>query len=72
MVSLSFDEISKMYNEIRFLKVDISELLTVLKLEEVCAVPCFYTYVNGKFKDQYIGSTKTRVVNLIEECLQSS
>ena len=69
VVGLNYEELAKLYNEYTFLKVDIYDLPAVAEYEDVCAVPSFFVYRGGISVDQYIGSLKNKLQNLVQKHL---
>ena len=67
MISPFFDELSKQYTEISFLKVDIDDLEDVSTDAGISAVPTFLVYYNGKCVDQLIGANKEKVEILVKK-----
>ena len=67
-----FEDLSKQpeNDNVTFLKVDIDELGTIADFADVCAVPSFYFYSNGRFIDQYIGSVKRKLGIMVEKNLK--
>jgi thioredoxin 1 len=67
MIAPFFDELSKTYTSIRFVKVDVDELDSVSSSAGVSAMPSFYVYRDGSVVDKMVGASKDKLEELVKK-----
>ena len=67
MIGPFFDELSKKYTNLKFIKVDVDELEEVASEVGVSAMPSFFVYKDGKIADQLVGASKEKLEALVEK-----
>ena len=67
MISPYFDELSKTYTELGFVKVDVDELEDVASEANISAMPTFLVYKDGKVIDQMVGASKEKLEQLVKK-----
>jgi thioredoxin 1 len=65
MIGPFFEELSKKYTNLKFIKVDVDELEDVASEAGVSAMPSFYVYKEGKVVDTVVGASKDKLEALI-------
>ena len=65
MIGPFFDELSKKYTDVKFIKVDVDELDDVASEAGVSAMPSFYYYEEGKVVETLVGASKEKLEQLI-------
>ena len=70
MISPFFEELSKTYKSIQFLKVDVDELDEVTEKAGVSAMPSFFVYKNGAVVDQLVGASKEKLEAMVKKHAQ--
>lgn len=67
IISPYFEELSKKYPSIKFIKVDVDELEDVSSEAGVSAMPSFYVYKEGKVVEQFVGANKEKLEALVKK-----
>ena len=67
MMGPYFDELSKKYTSIKFVKVDVDELDDIAAELGISAMPSFFVYKDGKIVDQMVGASKEKLECLIKK-----
>jgi thioredoxin 1 len=62
-----FDELSKKYTNLRFIKVDVDELDDVAAEVGINAMPSFFVYKDGKVVDSMVGASKEKLEALVKK-----
>lgn len=70
MIGPFFDDLSKKYTGLKFVKVDVDELEDVTSEAGVSAMPSFYVYKDGKVVDQIVGASKEKLEALVQKYSQ--
>jgi len=66
-ISPYMETLSTQYENVIFLKVDVDELETVSKEEEISAMPTFYFYKAGKRVADLVGASQEGLLNLVKK-----
>lgn len=64
-IAPKYEQLSKSYPNVKFLKVDVDEVKSVATKEDVKAMPTFNFYVDGTRVDQVVGGNLSQ----LESCL---
>lgn len=67
MISPYFDEQAGSFPNVKFLKVDVDKMQKVAADAGVSAMPTFQVYVGGKKKDELVGASKEKLLELIKK-----
>jgi len=67
MIAPFFEELSKKYTNLTFIKVDVDELEEISAEAGVSAMPSFYIYKNGQVADQLVGASKEKLEELVKK-----
>lgn len=67
MISPYFDELSKTYTDLTFIKVDVDELEDVASEASISAMPTFLVYKDGKVVDTMVGASKEKLEQLVKK-----
>lgn len=62
-----FEEFSKKYTKITFVKVDIDELAEVTEKENITSMPTFKVYKNGQVVETLLGANDTALQQIVEK-----
>ncbi|KAF9998002.1 hypothetical protein BGZ80_004053 [Entomortierella chlamydospora] len=62
-----FEELSKKYSDIEFVKVDIDKLRDVSHRAGITSMPTFQTYYNGLKSSQFVGASNAGLEGLVED-----
>lgn len=62
-----FEECSKKYPKIVFIKVDVDELVDVTEKENITSMPTFKVFKNGAAVDTLLGANDAALLQLIEK-----
>ena len=65
MIGPYFEQLSKEYTNVNFIKVDVDELDDVSAEAGVSAMPSFFVYKNGQKVDELVGASKEKLQALI-------
>ena len=65
MIGPYFEQLSKEYTNVNFIKVDVDELEDVSGEAGVSAMPSFFVYKNGQKVDELVGASKEKLQALI-------
>ncbi len=68
MIAPKFEEFSKTYTNVKFLKVDVDELSDVAAEAGIRGMPTFQVFVNGKKASEVIGAD----VRSLEEAIKKA
>jgi thioredoxin 1 len=67
MMAPFFDELSKKYTNLRFVKVDVDELDDVASEIGISAMPSFFVFKDGKVVDSMVGASKEKLEGLCKK-----
>ncbi|XP_033111056.1 thioredoxin-like [Anneissia japonica] len=67
MISPKIEEMSKVYTDVIFLKVDVDENSDTAESESISAMPTFKLYKNSKLVDELTGASEVKIKELIEK-----
>ena len=67
MIAPFFEELSKKYTTLTFIKVDVDELEEISSEAGISAMPSFYIYKNGQIVDKLVGASKEKLEELIKK-----
>lgn len=70
MISPYFDELSSVYTNVAFLKVDVDDLPDVAQEQGVRAMPTFMAFYNGAKVDELVGADKNKLKDMIDRLAQ--
>ncbi|GAB68013.1 thioredoxin [Plasmodium cynomolgi strain B] len=62
-----YEECSKKYTKMVFIKVDVDEVSEVTEKENITSMPTFKVYKNGSVVDTLLGANDTALKQLIEK-----
>ena len=65
MIGPYFEQLSKEYTNVNFIKVDVDELEDVSGEAGVSAMPSFFVYKNGQKVDELVGASKEKLQALV-------
>ena len=67
MIAPFFEELSKNYTTVKFIKVDVDELEDVTAEAGVSAMPSFFVYKDGAVVDQMVGASKEKLEAMVKK-----
>lgn len=67
MIAPFFEELSKTYTSVKFIKVDVDELEDITAEAGVSAMPSFFIYKDGVVVDQLVGAAKDKLEAMIKK-----
>lgn len=67
MIGPYFEELSRMYPSVQFLKVDVDELPEISNWANVRAMPTFSLYKNGQKAGEVVGANKNTLYELVRK-----
>ena len=67
MIAPFFEELSKTYTSVQFIKVDVDELEDVSSAAGVSAMPSFFIYKDGSVVDKLVGASKDKLEEMIKK-----
>ena len=65
MISPVFEELSKKYTNVKFLKVDVDEFEETSSKAGVSAMPSFFVYKDGQIVEKLVGANKDKLEALV-------
>jgi thioredoxin 1 len=65
MISPFFDELSKEFTSLKFLKVDVDEFEELSGKAGVSAMPTFFVYKDGQIIEQMVGASQEKLRELV-------
>jgi thioredoxin 1 len=67
MIAPYFEELSKQYTNLKFIKVDVDELEDVAAEAGVSAMPTFMIFKGGKKIEEIVGANKEKLADLCKK-----
>ena len=68
-IAPKFEELSKKYSTVQFVKVDVDEVSEVADICQVKSLPTFMAFENGELFDTYIGKDPIELEELIKDLM---